>query len=250
MAPGRLCYNFEKGTDGWWTFAHGATLKLSGDATTGADGSVGVPVGRLSVAARLRQLHGTWRPAQVGDGRADSWPPYAKGTLTVSFKSDVPGNGLGSSCAIGQEDSGRRRSIAARSARRWRACTRRGPTSRSFVSPTRSASRAGRRWSPRPPARRRGRARPRARDDRRLTKLQAIWPSGLPGGVIHADLFTDIVFFLGDRSTGLIDFYFACNDSFAYDLGVCLNAWCFEPDGAFNVSKGMAMIRGYESAGR
>ena len=79
-----------------------------------------------------------------------------------------------------------------------------------------------------------------------LAKLQAIWPSGLPGGVIHADLFTDNVFFLGDALTGLIDFYFACNDSFAYDLGVCLNAWCFEPDGAFNVSKGMAMIRGYE----
>ena len=79
-----------------------------------------------------------------------------------------------------------------------------------------------------------------------LRKLQAIWPSGLPGGVIHADLFTDNVFFLGDALTGLIDFYFACNDSFAYDLGVCLNAWCFEPDGAFNVSKGMAMIRGYE----
>ena len=54
------------------------------------------------------------------------------------------------------------------------------------------------------------------------------------------------MFFLGDRLTGLIDFYFACNDSFAYDLGVCLNAWCFEPDGQFNVSKGMAMIRGYE----
>ncbi len=79
-----------------------------------------------------------------------------------------------------------------------------------------------------------------------LAALQAIWPSGLPGGVIHADLFTDNVFFLGDRLTGLIDFYFACNDSFAYDLGVCLNAWCFEPDGQFNVSKGMAMIRGYE----
>jgi len=79
-----------------------------------------------------------------------------------------------------------------------------------------------------------------------LERLQAIWPSGLPGGVIHADLFPDNVFFLGDALTGLIDFYFACNDSFAYDLGICLNAWCFELDGQFNVSKGMAMIRGYE----
>jgi homoserine kinase type II len=79
-----------------------------------------------------------------------------------------------------------------------------------------------------------------------LHALQAIWPTGLPSGVIHADLFPDNVFFLGERLSGLIDFYFACNDSFAYDLGVCLNAWCFEPDGEFNVSKGMAMISHYE----
>jgi homoserine kinase type II len=79
-----------------------------------------------------------------------------------------------------------------------------------------------------------------------LQALQAVWPARLPGGVIHADLFPDNVFFLGDRLSGLIDFYFACNDAFAYDLAVCLNAWCFEPDGAFNVSKGMAMIGGYQ----
>jgi homoserine kinase type II len=81
---------------------------------------------------------------------------------------------------------------------------------------------------------------------RELGALQAVWPMGLPSGVIHADLFPDNVFFLGDRLSGLIDFYFACNDAFAYDLAVCLNAWCFEVDGAFNVSKGMAMIGGYE----
>ncbi len=79
-----------------------------------------------------------------------------------------------------------------------------------------------------------------------LAALQAIWPTHLPSGVIHADLFPDNVFFLGDRLSGLIDFYFACNDAFAYDLSVCLNAWCFEADGAFNVSKGMAMIDGYQ----
>ena len=79
-----------------------------------------------------------------------------------------------------------------------------------------------------------------------LAALKAAWPAGLPGGVVHADLFPDNVFFLNDKLSGLIDFYFACNDAFAYDLGVCLNAWCFEPDGQFNVSKGMAMIRGYE----
>jgi homoserine kinase type II len=79
-----------------------------------------------------------------------------------------------------------------------------------------------------------------------IDALQRIWPANLPSGVIHADLFPDNVFFLGERLSGLIDFYFACDDFFAYDLGVCLNAWCFEADGAFNVSKGMAMIRGYE----
>ncbi|MBV8472892.1 MAG: homoserine kinase [Hyphomicrobiales bacterium] len=79
-----------------------------------------------------------------------------------------------------------------------------------------------------------------------LAALQAIWPNDLPSGVIHADLFPDNVFFLGDRLSGLIDFYFACNDAFAYDLAVCLNAWCFELDGSFNVSKGKAMIDGYQ----
>jgi homoserine kinase type II len=79
-----------------------------------------------------------------------------------------------------------------------------------------------------------------------LAFLAERWPTGLPGGVIHADLFNDNVFFLGERLSGLIDFYFACNDAFAYDLAICLSAWCFEPDNAFNVSKGQAMISGYE----
>ena len=83
-----------------------------------------------------------------------------------------------------------------------------------------------------------------------LAHLQATWPRDLPSGVIHADLFTDNVFFLGDRLSGLIDFYFACNDFLAYDLGVCLNAWCFETDGSFNISKGMALINGYERVRR
>jgi len=83
-----------------------------------------------------------------------------------------------------------------------------------------------------------------------LTLLQARWPVGLPGGVIHADLFNDNVFFLGERLSGLIDFYFACNDAFAYDLAVCLNAWCFEPDNSFNVSKGQALISAYERVRR
>ncbi len=69
---------------------------------------------------------------------------------------------------------------------------------------------------------------------------------GLPEGVIHADLFPDNVFFLRDELSGLIDFYFACNDLFAYDLAICLNAWCFEPDNSFNVTKGRALIQAYE----
>lgn len=79
-----------------------------------------------------------------------------------------------------------------------------------------------------------------------LDALERDWPRGLPEGVIHADLFPDNVFFLGPRLSGLIDFYFACTDALAYDLAVCLNAWCFEPDGSFNMTKGRAMIAGYE----
>jgi len=73
------------------------------------------------------------------------------------------------------------------------------------------------------------------------------WPKDLPAGVIHADLFPDNVFFLGDKLSGLIDFYFACNDFYAYDLATCLNAWCFEKDGAFNLTKSRALLAGYLS---
>ena len=66
-------------------------------------------------------------------------------------------------------------------------------------------------------------------------------------GVIHADLFPDNVFFLGERLSGLIDFYFACNDFYAYDVATCLNAWCFEKDHAFNLTKGTALLAGYQS---
>jgi homoserine kinase type II len=80
---------------------------------------------------------------------------------------------------------------------------------------------------------------------RELDVLEKAWPRGLPEGVIHADLFPDNVFFLGDRLSGLIDFYFACTDTLAYDVAVCLNAWCFEPDHAYNVTKGRALLKGY-----
>ncbi|MBM3491054.1 MAG: homoserine kinase [Alphaproteobacteria bacterium] len=75
--------------------------------------------------------------------------------------------------------------------------------------------------------------------------LAARWPRELPVGVIHADLFPDNVFFLGDRLSGLIDFYFACNDWLAYDLAVCLNAWCFEREGEFNITKARRLVAGY-----
>ena len=73
------------------------------------------------------------------------------------------------------------------------------------------------------------------------------WPKSLPSGVIHADLFPDNVFFIGEKLSGLIDFYFACNDAWAYDLAICLNAWCFEPDFSFNVTKGRALLAAYQS---
>ena len=72
------------------------------------------------------------------------------------------------------------------------------------------------------------------------------WPANLPVGVIHADLFPDNVFFIGEEISGLIDFYFACQDAYAYDIAICLNAWCFETDGAFNITKARQMLRAYE----
>jgi homoserine kinase type II len=78
-----------------------------------------------------------------------------------------------------------------------------------------------------------------------LAGILAGWPRDLPVGHIHADLFPDNVFFLDGRLSGLIDFYFAATDLLAYDVAVCLNAWCFEPDFSFNVTKARAMLRAY-----
>jgi homoserine kinase type II len=85
---------------------------------------------------------------------------------------------------------------------------------------------------------------------RELAFLARVWPAGLPTGIIHADLFPDNVFFLAGELSGLIDFYFACTDALAYDLAICLNAWCFEEDHSFNVTKGMALLDGYERVRR
>ena len=83
-----------------------------------------------------------------------------------------------------------------------------------------------------------------------LERIEAEWPRDLPRGVVHADLFPDNVFFERDRLSGLIDFYFACNDALVYDLAVCLNAWCFEPDLSFNVTKARLMIGRYRAVRR
>jgi homoserine kinase type II len=82
------------------------------------------------------------------------------------------------------------------------------------------------------------------RDD--FLHIAGAWPESLPKGVIHADLFPDNVFFKDGEVSGLIDFYFACNDLFAYDLAICINAWCFERDADFNITKAGALLKGYE----
>ncbi|WP_158915327.1 homoserine kinase [Caulobacter sp. S45] len=80
-----------------------------------------------------------------------------------------------------------------------------------------------------------------------LDDLAHAWPTGLPSGPIHADLFPDNVFFVGERFSAAIDFYFACDDALAYDLAVCLNAWAFEPDGRYKPDCARAMLEGYEA---
>ena len=78
--------------------------------------------------------------------------------------------------------------------------------------------------------------------------LGATWPRDLPTGIIHADLFPDNVFFRDHALSGLIDFYFACTDFLAYDIAICLNAWCFETDLSFNVTKARLLVASYRAA--
>ena len=75
--------------------------------------------------------------------------------------------------------------------------------------------------------------------------LSKNWPTKLPNGIIHGDLFPDNVFFLDDRLSGLIDYYFACTDMLVYDVSICLNAWCFDLDGSFDAVKAIGIIEEY-----
>ena len=79
-----------------------------------------------------------------------------------------------------------------------------------------------------------------------LDRILHDWPTDLPTGHIHADLFPDNVFFLGGELTGLIDFYFACTDFLAYDLAVCLNAWCFDADRRVDPTAARALLDAYD----
>ena len=83
-----------------------------------------------------------------------------------------------------------------------------------------------------------------------LELLAAQWPKGLPTGIVHADFFPDNVFFSKGKFAGAIDFYFACEDALAYDVAIALNAWCFEPDGSFNITSARQLVAGYESRRR
>ena len=83
--------------------------------------------------------------------------------------------------------------------------------------------------------------------DQELQYLDKNWPINLPTGVIHGDIFQDNVFFIENKISGLIDFYFACNDYYAYELAICINAWCFDKKVKFDQKKYASILEGYQS---
>jgi homoserine kinase type II len=82
---------------------------------------------------------------------------------------------------------------------------------------------------------------------REVEAIAAAWPHDLPTGIIHADFFPDNVFFRDEQVTGIIDFYFACTDALAYDLAICINAWCFSPDGSWIPEHGLRLLDAYQA---
>ena len=80
-----------------------------------------------------------------------------------------------------------------------------------------------------------------------LEFLKESWPNNLPKGIIHADVFQDNVFFINNQFSGLIDFYFACNDFLAYDIALTINAWCFDNQNNFIKQRFKSFIKGYEN---
>ncbi len=80
-----------------------------------------------------------------------------------------------------------------------------------------------------------------------INRAQEHWPKDIPSGIIHADMFSDNVFFLDGKLSGVIDFYFACNDFLAYDLAIGINAWCFDSEFKFQPRLSAALLAGYNS---
>ena len=80
-----------------------------------------------------------------------------------------------------------------------------------------------------------------------LLDLQKKWPSQLPTGIIHGDLFPDNIFFNKKKFAGFIDFYFSCSDFLIYDIAICINAMCFDKKIKFNKLKANALLKGYSS---
>ena len=86
--------------------------------------------------------------------------------------------------------------------------------------------------------------------EKNLNEIEKNWPNKIPSGIIHADLFSDNIFFKENKLTGIIDFYFSCNDFYAFEIAICLNALCFEgkkENLSFNVTKAKKFIDGYSS---
>jgi len=80
-----------------------------------------------------------------------------------------------------------------------------------------------------------------------LIFLKNNWPTNLPTAIIHADLFIDNILFIKNKISGIIDFYFSCNDFIAYELALTINAWCFNDDLTFNYKNYNSLMMGFEN---